>query len=346
MSLPKTTKAWTIQGQNGFDSLVFNEQTPLPAFSDNDVLIKFHAVSLNFRDLIISLGQYPYPIPDSLIPGSDGAGEVIAVGSKVTRFAVGARVATLFSQEHIGGELNRQTLKSALGGFRDGTLRQYGVFNENGLVALPESLNWLEGSTLSCAALTAWNGLYGLKPLAPGDYVLTQGTGGVSTFAIQFAKAAGAIVIATTSSAAKAEGLKKLGADHVVNYKEVKNWGEVAKKLTPGGEGVDHVIEVGGASTMAQSLKSIKIGGVISIIGFVGGHSQEQPSFLEALNNMCIVRGIAIGNRGQFEDMNRAIEANKIKPVVDKKVFKFEELKEYVLSQLLTNALLTAIQGL
>lgn len=169
---------------------------------------------------------------------------------------------------------------------------------------MPPSLNWLEAATLSCAALTAWNGLYGLKPLKAGDVVLTQGTGGVSIFAVQFAKAAGATVIATTSSAEKAAVLKKLGADHVINYKDEPNWGEKAKSLTPGGEGVQHVLEVGGPATMAQSLKAIKIDGIISIIGFLGGSGKEKPpGFLDTLTNICTVRGLLVGNRDQFEEM-------------------------------------------
>jgi NADPH:quinone reductase-like Zn-dependent oxidoreductase len=199
---------------------------------------------------------------------------------------------------------------------------------------MPPSLNWQEGATLPCAALTAWNALFGLKPLAPGDVVLTQGTGGVSIFAVQFAKAAGAAVISTTSSKEKADTLKNLGADHVINYNETPNWGEKAKGLTPKGEGVNHILEVGGPSTMTQSLKAIKIDGVISIIGFLGGSAKDQPSFLDALLNICTVRGVLVGSRLQFEEMNRAIEACKIKPVVDKKVFTLEQTKESVKSQL------------
>jgi NADPH:quinone reductase-like Zn-dependent oxidoreductase len=212
----------------------------------------------------------------------------------------------------------------------DGTLREYGAFDEQGLVHTPSNLNFLESSTLTCAALTAWNALYGLETRAimPGQTVLTQGTGGVSIFALQFAKAAGARVIATTSSPEKAELLKKYGADHVINYKETANWGEEAKKLTPGGRGVEHVVEVGGASTIGQSLKAVCIDGVISIIGFIGGDSKDQPSFLQALNNICTVRGLLVGSRLQFEDMVRAIEVNDIHPVVDKKTFALSELKE------------------
>jgi NADPH:quinone reductase-like Zn-dependent oxidoreductase len=195
---------------------------------------------------------------------------------------------------------------------------------------MPSNLNYLEASTLTCAALTAWNALYGLETRAikPGQTVLTQGTGGVSIFALQFAKAAGARVIATTSSKEKAETLKKLGADHVINYKETPNWGEEAAKLTPGGAGVQHVVEVGGPATMAQSLKAVGIDGVISIIGFIGGFSKEQPTFLDCLSNMCTVRGILVGSRLQMEDMCAAIEANDIKPVVDEKVFSLAEAKE------------------
>ena len=208
-------------------------------------------------------------------------------------------------------------------------MRQYGTFNENGLVDMPPSLNWAEAATLPCAAVTAWNALYGLTRLLPGETVLTQGTGGVSIFAVQFAKAAGATVISTTSSDAKASILKKLGADHVLNYKTTPNWGEAARALTPKGEGCNHVIEVGGPSTMAQSLKAVKIDGIISLIGFLGADAKTpQPSFSEALNRICTVRGMLVGSRTLFEEMNRAIEANGIKPVVDEKVFGLEELKE------------------
>jgi len=324
-----TQKVWTVQGQTGFDSLKLNEQAPVPKVSENDVLVKFHAASLNYRDLIIPKGSYPFAMKDGVIPGSDGAGEVLEVGSKVSRFQKGDKVVTLFNQTHLGGSIDPRTVRTGTGGAVDGALREYGVFNEEALVSMPKTLNWLEGSTLSCAALTAWNALYGLKALSPGDTILTQGTGGVSIFAVQFAVAAGATVIATTSSADKAATLKKLGAHHVINYKEEKNWGEKAKSLSYNGEGVDNVVEVGGNATMAQSLKAVKMDGVISIIGFVGGGGEEKPpGFLDCLMNICTVRGILVGNRLQFEQMNKAIDANNIKPVVDKKVFTLDELKE------------------
>jgi len=327
---PSTTKAWTVQGQDGFDSLKFNEQAKVPEIGDKDVLVKVHAASLNYRDLIIPMGKYPFPMKDNTVPGSDGAGTVESVGKRVTRFKPGDKVVTLFNQGHFAGSLDAQSLGTGLGGAIDGTLREYGVFDEAGLVKAPSNLNMLEASTLSCAALTAWNALYGLesRALKPGDTVLTQGTGGVSIFALQFAKAAGARVIATTSSAQKADLLKKYGADHVINYKETTNWGEEAAKLTPNGAGVQHVVEVGGPTTMAQSLKAIAIDGVISIIGFIGGGGKDQPTFLDCLNNICTVRGVLVGSRLQMEDMCKAIEANDLHPIVDEKVFELKDLKD------------------
>lgn len=253
-----------------------------------------------------NIGSYPFAQKDGVVPGSDGAGTVVSVGKKVVRFKEGDKVLTLFNQQHLGGSLNTKTITSGVGGVIDGTLRQYGSYNENGLVSMPESLSFEEGATLPCAGVTAWNALTGIKSqaLKSGDTVLTQGTGGVSIFAVQFAKAAGAKVIATTSSSEKAEVLKKLGADHVINYKETPEWGEAAKKLTYGEEGVDYVVEVGGPSTMEQSLKAVKIDGVIGIVGFLGGNKAEkEPSFLEALNSVCTVRGVLVGSRVQFEEM-------------------------------------------
>lgn len=196
---------------------------------------------------------------------------------------------------------------------------------------MPEGLNFVEASTLTCAGLTAWNALYGLvgRQVKPGDWVLTQGTGGVSLFGVQFAKAAGARVIATTGSKDKATILKKLGADHIINYKETTEWGAKAKELT-GGHGCDHIIEVAGATSMQQSLNSVAIDGVISIIGFVGGGAEKEPSFLSCLLNLCTARGVLVGNRVQMEDMCRAVEANlqQLRPIVDSKVFTLETVRE------------------
>ncbi|KAL9126653.1 MAG: hypothetical protein Q9217_004329 [Psora testacea] len=329
---PKTTRQWNLTGGEGFDSLKFTEAANIPKLGDHDVLINIHFASLNYRDLIISKGKYHFPTASNVIPASDGSGTVLATGHRVTSLAKGDKVTTLFHQSHQVNPITAADVKTGLGGAIDGTLRQYAVFEEKGLVKMPESLSFKEASTLPCAALTAWNSLYGIESrgLKPGDWVLTQGTGGVSIFALQFAKAAGARVISTTSSDQKAQTLKSLGADHVINYKTDTNWGETAKNLTPGQVGVNHILEVGGPKTMAQSLEAIRPEGVISIIGFLGGMSKKEqpPTFVECLSHMCTVRGVLVGSKQQFEQMNAAIDATGIKPVVHEKVFAFEEVKE------------------
>ncbi|KAK4542603.1 hypothetical protein LTR36_006651 [Oleoguttula mirabilis] len=269
-----------------------------------------------------------------VIPGSDGAGTVIATGNCVTRFKVGDRICTILNQGHLGGSLTPQTFQTGLGASIDGTLREYGVFQESGMVHMPKNLSFREASTLPCAGVTAWNALYGLqgRPVRPGDYVLTLGTGGVSIFALQFAVAAGATVISTTSSAAKEKKLKELGAHYVINYKQDEKWGETAKKLTRGGEGVDFVVEVGGAATLNQSVAAIRIDGIMAVVGFIGGNEstngEDVPSLLTAWLSTFVVRGIAVGSRLQFEGMNRAVESRGLKPLVDKKVFKLAQLKD------------------
>ncbi|KAH9212014.1 chaperonin 10-like protein [Leptodontidium sp. 2 PMI_412] len=327
---PTTTRQWSIQGQTGFDNLKFNASAPIPKLGDHDVLVKIHYASLNYRDLAILKNNYPFPLNLPVVPGSDGAGEVVAVGPRVTRFKVGDKVVTLFNQGHQAASLTIPSAATGLGGVLDGTLTEYSVFDQLGLVEMPCTLSFQEAATLSCAAVTAWNALFGLegKPLKAGQVVLTQGTGGVSIFAAQFALAAGATVIGTTSSVSKAEILKSLGVQHVINYRDDPNWGETARQLTQGKEGVDFIIEVGGVTTIKQSLKAIKIDGVIGIVGFVGGNTPDQPSFMDVLSQICTVRGLYVGSRLQFEDMNRAIDANNIKPIVDKAVFSLEELKE------------------
>ncbi|KAH8703113.1 putative zinc-containing alcohol dehydrogenase [Talaromyces proteolyticus] len=322
-------KQWTVAGtKNGFDDLKL-ENVAVPQVGENEVLVKLHAASLNYRDLIIPKGKYPFPVKAPVAACSDGAGVVVAIGSKVSKWAKGDKVVTLFNQGHQFGSVDIAASQTGLGGVLDGTLREYGVFNENGLVRQPSNLNALEAATLTCAGLTAWNALYGLKQLMPGDTVLVQGTGGVSIFGLLLAKAAGATVIATTSSKQKADTLTKLGAHHVLNYKTDINWGETARNLTPGGAGIDHILEVGGPGTLEQSLKAIKYEGVISIIGFVGGtNSKDSPQILDALSNICTFRGVYVGSRAQMEDMVRAIEVNNIHPVVDKEVFPLDKARD------------------
>ncbi|OAA39503.1 Alcohol dehydrogenase superfamily, zinc-type [Beauveria brongniartii RCEF 3172] len=332
--IPATTKQWTvssIDGSEGFGALKLNEVAVTPP-GDSQVLVKLEAASLNFRDLIIPLGKYPFAAKKNVIPGSDGAGTVLAVGKQVTRFKPGDKVLTLFNQEHVGGPIDSVNVLSGLGGAIDGVFRAIGAFNEQGLVHRPSTLSAVEAATLPCSALTAWNALYGQADaqITAGQWVLTQGTGGVSISALQFAKAAGARVIATTGSKDKEATLRKLGADHVLNYKETPDWGVKAREIT-GGVGVDHVVEVAGPSSMRQSIKAIKIAGVITIIGFVGGaEGEKEPGFLECLSNLFTARGVLVGNRVQLEDMCRAIDGNaeRLRPVVDSKVFGLEQLKE------------------
>ncbi|KAM3512494.1 hypothetical protein MY11210_003837 [Beauveria gryllotalpidicola] len=334
LEIPATTKQWTlssIDGSEGLAALKLNEVAVTPP-GDSQVLVKLEAASLNFRDVIIPLGKYPFAAKKNVVPGSDGAGTVLAVGKQVTRFKPGDKVMTLFNQEHIGGPVDAVNVTSGLGGAMDGTFRGIGAFNEQGLVHRPSALSAAEAATLPCAALTAWNALYGQADaqITAGQWVLTQGTGGVSIAALQFAKAAGARVIATTGSTDKAAALAKLGADHVLNYKATPDWGVRAREIT-GGVGVDHVIEVAGPTSMRQSIKAIKMAGVITIIGFVGGRGGEkEPGFLECLSNLFTARGVLVGNRVQLEDMCRAIDANaeRLRPVIDSNVFGLEQLKE------------------
>ncbi|KAI0205965.1 hypothetical protein F4808DRAFT_186687 [Astrocystis sublimbata] len=326
MAVPSTQKQWTVTGAGKELETLQYVDGEVAKVGENEVLIKLHAASLNYRDLIIPRGKYPFPTKFPVVAASDGAGDVVDVGSKVSKWKKGDRVVTLFNQGHQFGPVDISAAASGVGGVVDGTLRQYGVFSENGIVRAPKNLSYVEAATLTCAGLTSWNALYGLRAIKPGDSILVQGTGGVSLFSLQFAKAAGATVIATTSSKEKEELLKKLGADHVLNYKEDTNWGESAKKLT-GGAGVDYVIEVGGAGTLQQSLKAIKYEGIITIIGFLGG-VKAQASLIECLTNLCTARGVYVGSRQQMEEMVAAIEVNNIHPVVDPKVFAFEKAKE------------------
>ncbi|OTA92388.1 hypothetical protein M434DRAFT_31905 [Hypoxylon sp. CO27-5] len=313
-SIPKTTKQWNVVGQNGLESLEFTEQ-PLPQLGDTQVLVKLRGASLNFRDIAVTQGMFPWGSEPGVVPGSDGAGFVLAVGKHVTRFQPGDNVIT------------------GLGASVDGTLRSVGAFDEQALVSMAKGLTFTEAATLTCAGVTAWNALFGLsgKQVSAGDWVLTQGTGGVSIFALQFAKAVGARVIATTSSSEKAKLLERLGADHIINYRETPGWGSVARELT-GGVGVDYVIEVAGPNTMKQSVASVKLDGVIVILGSVGsdGSAKDMPGLMNCWMNLFTARGIWVGSRLQMEDMCRAIEANidRSRPVIDPQTFTLEQAKE------------------
>ncbi|KAI0438159.1 putative alcohol dehydrogenase [Xylaria telfairii] len=330
-SIPKAASQWTVGGTDGLESLKLSEQA-LPKLGDNQVLVKLQGASLNFRDLMVCRGQYPYGFKDNVVPGSDGAGTVLAVGKHVTRFLPGDKVVTMLLQAHIAGPPTEANTSRQLGATADGTFRTLGAFDEQGLVKMPDGLSFTEAATLSCAGLTAWNALFGGgRPLSAGQWLLTQGTGGVSLFAVQFAKAVGARVISTTSSSEKAEVLRRLGADHVVNYRETVTWGDEAKRLT-GGVGADLVIDVTGPSGLEQSVKSLRLDGIVAVVGAIAGFegNAKVPTILDSWVNLFTSRGVWVGNRLQMEDMCRAIEGNveRLRPVLDSKVFKLGELKE------------------
>jgi NADPH:quinone reductase-like Zn-dependent oxidoreductase len=315
--LPKTT------GINDLTLQIVHE-VPKPRY--HEVLVKIHAVSLNYRDLLVVNGVYPMGVKNNVIPCSDGAGEVIEVGEDVTSFKVGDHVIGTFNQKHLDGDLTDEAFKTGLGAALDGVLTQYKIFPEYGLVHMPAYLTFEEASTLPCAALTAWNALYGLFKLQPGETVLLEGTGGVSMFGLQIAHAAGATTIITSSSDDKLEVAKKEGATHVINYKKFPDWEKKVKELT-NGVGVDHILEVGGPGTMSKSFESIRRNGHIVSIGFVAKGEPNTNVPLLAITKQVSLRGILVGSRRQFIEMNRAFEANNIKPVIDK-VFPFEQAKE------------------
>jgi NADPH:quinone reductase-like Zn-dependent oxidoreductase len=315
-------KAFEIQ-EFGIDNVALVErEDPRPAAAE--VLVRMTAASLNYRDLMMVRGLYNPKLKRPMIPLSDGAGVVEQAGPAVTRFKVGDRVASCFFRDWMDGPPTQAKTRTALGGGIDGVLRQYMVFGENSLVAVPQHLTDVEAATLPCAGVTAWHALFEHTPAQPGQSVLIQGTGGVSIFALQFAHAAGLRAIVTSSSDEKLERVKKLGASDTVNYKTTSNWDEAARKLT--GEGVDHVVEVGGSDTMPRSLRAVRMNGAISVIGVLSG-VDPAVSPRDILINSVRVQGIYVGSRAMFERMNRAIALHQIKPVVDK-VFPWTDFKE------------------
>jgi len=312
-----------IEKDLGIDALQFREK-PVPRPEHGQVLVRMRAASLNYRDLLMVGGNYARNLPLPLIPLSDGAGEVVETGAGVTRWQPGDRVAGTFFQNWDSGRITGEVPKSALGGSIDGVLTEYALFHERGLVDLPSHLSFEEGAALPCAALTAWHCLAS-GGISCGDTVLTMGTGGVSIFALQFARAAGARVIATTGSEAKAIRLKELGAGEVINYKNEPMWEKRVLELT-GGTGVDIVVEVGGAGTLAQSMKASRMGGHISLIGVLSGQQGEVNPLPAVMKNIRI-QGVFVGSREMFEAMNRAIALHGIRPVIDR-VFPFEEAQK------------------
>jgi len=313
-----------VKGCTTLDGLRKAER-PEPKPGPREVLIRVRATSLNYRDHMVVVGQYfGGAVSRDTVPLSDGAGEVVSTGPGVTRFKPGDRVLGTFFQVWVDGP--RSKLYPALGVPLDGMLSEYVALHEDGVVAIPPGLSFEEAATLPCAGVTAWSALMVLgNRIKPGDTVLCLGTGGVSTQAMQFANAAGAKVIITSSSDEKLERARKLGASEGINYKTHPEWQKEVARMTDG-RGVDCVVEVGGVGTLARSYEAIGFGGKIALIGFLGGFVGEQNPVGLMMKGGSL-HGIGVGSTAMFEDMNRAIEVNGIKPIVGK-VFSFDEATE------------------
>ena len=290
-----------------------------PALGSREVLVHLKASSLNYRDIMIMEERYGrVPFIPGLVPLSDGAGEIVASDEAVTRFKTGDRVIGNALPRWIAGKITMEALSDQPGATRDGVLSDFAVFHEDALVAMPPHLDFEEAATLPGAAVTAWTAL---SQVRAGETVLTQGSGGVSLFALQFAKLMGAHVIATTSDAVKAARLKELGADHVIDYCQRPDW-HVAVREATRGRGVDHVIEIGGAATISQSIQATALGGQIELVGTLAGAGNLNSAIFSG--NIIAIRWASVGSRADFEAMNRAITVHSLKPVVDR-IFSFED---------------------
>jgi NADPH:quinone reductase-like Zn-dependent oxidoreductase len=297
-------------------------ELPMPQTTPGTVLIKVHAVSVNYRDLLMAKGLYNPKMALPRIPCSDGAGEIVETGEGVTRVAVGDRVCGVFMQRWLDGGLTADKSKEALGGDVDGMLAEYVVLREDGVVRFPAHLTYEEAATLPCAGVTAWNALHHggdpARPVAAGETVLIQGTGGVSIFALQFASLLGARVIGTSSSEEKLARACSMGLAAGCNYRDRPEWAKWAVATTEG-VGVDRIIEVGGAGTLSQSLRAARVGGMIAQIGVLsGGAVTDALSLAPILHKQLRVQGIYVGSRAMFEQMNEAIAKAALRPVVDR----------------------------
>ena len=306
-------KVWQVAREWSIDAMELVER-PDPETGAGQIAVRMRAASLNYRDLLTVQGKGgAYKLP--FVPFSDGAGEVTAVGDGVTRVSIGDRVCPMFFQSWFDGRPSASNRRLALGGTRPGVLQELIVLDAEGVSRIPDHLTFEEAATLPCAALTAWRALFEEALIRPGQTILVQGTGGVSIFALQFAKLAGATVIVTSSSDEKLERAKALGADHAINYRSVAEWGKAAADWAGGG--VDHVVEVGGKDTFQQSIEAARVGGTILVIGVLSGFAQQIaiPSLFG--KNLHVI-GLSVGSRRMFENMVSAIGHNHIKPVVDR----------------------------
>lgn len=317
-------RAYELHPHDGFDALTLVERDAAK-LGPRDVRVRVEAVSLNYRDLSIarSAARRP-PQGNPVIPASDGAGTVTEVGSAVSRFGTGDRVAAIFFPEWQTGPLEARYHTKALGGSVDGMLAEEVVADEQALVSVPSHLSIEEGATLPCAGVTAWHALFEAAHIGPGSTVLVQGTGGVSMFGLQLAKSAGARVVVTSKSEAKRARATAMGADHVIDYQATPKWGEAASAWT-GGRGVDLVVEVGGPGTFDQSVAALRPGGTMSLLGVLTGVKGEVNTY-GIFHKGLHVRGIYVGSRSMFEDLNRALSATAIRPIIDR-VFPFGEAR-------------------
>ncbi len=313
----KTIHAFAVADAFGLQNLK-RVELPMPTPGPKQVLCRVRAASLNYRDLMMVRGEYNPRQPLPLIPLSDGVGEVVAVGPGVAKVGVGDRVTSLFAQGWTAGDVPPDVARHTLGGPLSGMLADHVLLAEDGVLTPPAYLSDVEAATLPCAALTAWSALCTHANVRAGDTVLVQGTGGVSVFALQFARCLGARVIATSSSDEKLAIATKLGAWETINYREVPKWGKAARELT-GGRGVDHIVEVGGAGTLEQSLRAVRPGGTISVIGVLSG-AAKPLNIIPILMQQIRLQGVLVGHRAGFEAMNRALEHHRIHPLIDRVV--------------------------
>ena len=319
MDIPNTQQQYELTKPDKAFVLRLNQSAPVRKPGDHEVLIRVRATSLNRRDVAIRAGFYPVGNHDVLVPLSDGAGEVVAIGARVKRFALGDRVVANFFQSWLDGRANDKTGASALGGAQQGMLAQYVTLHEDGLIRIPGYLSLEEAASLPCAAVTAWNGLMTRGRLHAGDNVLLQGTGGVSIFGLQFAVAAGAKPIITSSSDEKIARALKMGSIGGVNYKNTPDWEKPVRELTSGG--VHHVLEVGGTGTLAKSLACLAVGGHVALIGGLAGFGGDIPA-VALIGKSASASGIFVGARTDFEAMLQFMQHHRIKPVIDQ-MFEF-----------------------
>lgn len=315
-------KAVVVKAPGGLETLeIVERKDPTPG--PDEVVVQWKATSLNYHDYLVATGGIP--VMNGLIPMSDGAGEIIAVGENAGNWKVGDKVMSMFFPNWRDGKATIRKMMFISGETIDGCIAEKGVVKANSITKMPEGYSFAEAATLPCACLTAWRGLITEGRLKPGEKVLIEGTGGMSVFALQLAKAAGAKVYATTSSDEKAARLKSMGAEAVINYKTDERWGKTINRLTGGG--VDHVLDVGGGSTMKQSIEAVAVGGHIASIGILGGGRKGEITFPKLFFKQLKMTGLAVGSRAMQKEMTEAINVSGMKPIIDRS-FGFDQLAE------------------